>query len=213
MPGESDYCELCHKKFKVGQSLDIIPLDPTAEEPVHIYVHLKCGAPWRRKQEEQGQEINRRREQISRLDYLASAAYGKAHDSINCKALRRQRRLKRQLLEKVQGPGWTDEQWQALKRKYHHRCVCCRKKGLQLEPDHVKPIENGGAHHINNIQPLCKPCNMRKGARLADYRPRDVRQWERDIRGQCHETGARDLQLKVACIALCISGKSIALPV
>ena len=200
MVRESDYCELCHKKFRVGQSLDIIPLDPMADELVHVYVHLKCGASYRQKEKEQKQEINRLRERIARLDYLATATYGRAHDSINCKALRRQRRLKRQLLEKVQGPGWTDEQWQALKRKYHHRCVCCRKKGLKLEPDHVEPIEKGGRHHIKNIQPLCKPCNMRKGARYADYRPRDVRQWERNIRGQCRSgrlTGNRCKRLAI----------------
>lgn len=182
---DSDNCAICHKRFRVGQSLDIIPLDPTANEPVHVYVHFKCAAPYRRKQQELEEEIKTLREEISWLDYLASAAYGRAHDSINQKALRRQRRLRRKLLEKMQGPGWTDHQWEALKRKYHRRCLCCRKKGLELEPDHVEPIEKGGAHHINNIQPLCKACNMRKGARYKDYRPSDVREWERQIRGLC----------------------------
>jgi 5-methylcytosine-specific restriction endonuclease McrA len=163
----------------------MILLEPMADEPVHVYVHVKCAAPYRRKEQQKEKEISELKEKIYHLDYLAGAARGKAHDSINQRALRRQRRLKRRLLEMRQGPGWTEPQWQALKRKYHHRCLCCRKKGLQLEPDHIEPIEKGGAHHINNIQPLCKDCNMRKGARYHDYRPSDVREWERQIRGLC----------------------------
>lgn len=182
---DSDNCGVCHKPFRVGKPLEMIPLDPTAEEVIHVYVHPKCAAPYLRKQKEQDEEIRNLKEAIYRLDYLAGAASGKAHDSLNQRALRRQRRLRRRLLEKLQGPGWTPQQWETLVRKYHHRCVCCRKKGLQLEPDHVEPIEKGGAHHITNIQPLCKRCNMRKGARYHDYRPRDVREWEREIRGQC----------------------------
>jgi len=163
----------------------MIPLDPTAEEIVYVYVHPKCAAPYLRKQKKREEDPRNHKETIYRLDSLAGAAYGKAHDSVNQRALLRQRRLRRQLLEKLQGPGWTPEQWEALKRRYHHRCVCCRKKGLQLEPDHVEPVEKGGAHHISNIQPLCKRCNMRKGARYHNYRPADVRQWEREIRGKC----------------------------
>jgi 5-methylcytosine-specific restriction endonuclease McrA len=163
----------------------MIPLDLTANEPVYVHVHLKCATPYRRAEQDREQEINKLKEEIFHLGYLASASRGKAHDSINQKALRRQRRLRRQLLEKMQGAGWTEHQWQALKRKYNNRCLCCRKKGLKLEPDHVEPIEKGGVHHISNIQPLCKACNMKKGARYKDYRPSDVREWEREIRGQC----------------------------
>jgi 5-methylcytosine-specific restriction endonuclease McrA len=184
---DSDMCELCNKRFRVGQSLDIIPLgDGTEEgERVSVYVHERCAAPYRQKEKKRKEDIRHLEEEMSRLDYLASAVWGRAHDSINCKALRRQRRLKRQLLELRQGPGWTADQWEALKRKYHHRCVCCLQEGLRLEPDHIDPIDKGGAHHISNIQPLCKPCNMKKGARHHDYRPDDARQWERDIRGFC----------------------------
>lgn len=188
---DSDICEVCRKPFRVNQSLAIISLgDDTDEgERVKVWAHKKCALPYHQKKRESEKkreaEITQLVDEISRLDYLASAVWGRAHDSINCRALRRQRRLKRQLLELRQGPGWTVDQWEALKRKYHHRCVCCRKKGLKLEPDHIDPIDKGGTHHISNIQPLCKPCNMKKGARYYDHRPKDVREWERKIRGRC----------------------------
>jgi 5-methylcytosine-specific restriction endonuclease McrA len=146
--------------------LTTIPLDDGTQERerVYVYVHVKCAAPYPLIEKNQKKEVRQLEEEISQLDYLASAVDGRTPDSINCKALSKQRRLKRQLFEKRQGPGWTLDQWEPLKRKYHHRCVCCRKKGLKLEPDHIDPIDNGGAHHISNIQPLCKPCNMKKGA-------------------------------------------------
>ena len=184
---DSDICEVCCKRFRVGQSLDVIPLgnDTRESERVYVYVHVKCAAPYRETKQREEEEIKKLAEEYSQLDYLARAAKGKAHGSSNQKALRRQRRLKRQLLEKTQGPGWTADQWEAVKRKYHYRCVCCRRKGLNLEPDHVDPIDKRGAHRITNIQPLCKPCNMKKSARYKDYRPNDVHQWEREIRGLC----------------------------
>lgn len=202
---DSDTCEVCSKPFRVGQSLDLIPLgDETLEgERVCVYVHVKCASTYRQKEKNKDEEIRRLEEKISALGYLASAVKGRSSDSINCRALRRQRRLKRHLFEKRQGPGWTANQWEALKRKYHYRCVCCRKKGLKLEPDHIDPIDNGGAHHISNIQPLCKACNMKKGARFRDYRPKDVRRWEHEIRGVCQY----GILAAKPCSKLAIEGK------
>jgi hypothetical protein len=48
-----------------------------------------------------------------------------------------------------------------------------------LTPDHVVPVTLGGPNTIDNIQPLCRPCNMAKYRTPADYRvyelPRQVR--------------------------------------
>jgi len=67
------------------------------------------------------------------------------------------------------GGSYTPTQWAALYNKHRNRCLCCGKK-KRLSPDHVAPISKGGTSNIGNIQPLCLPCNLRKGNKSIDYR-------------------------------------------
>lgn len=46
-------------------------------------------------------------------------------------------------------------------------CVRCGTK-KRLTIDHIKPLSLGGTNDLENLQVLCRPCNSRKGARLAD---------------------------------------------
>jgi 5-methylcytosine-specific restriction endonuclease McrA len=62
---------------------------------------------------------------------------------------------------------FTAAQWDKL--KHNNLCLCCRKK-RKLTPDHVVPLSRGGSNKIQNIQPLCGPCNSRKGVKTTDYR-------------------------------------------
>ena len=64
---------------------------------------------------------------------------------------------------------FTAEEWENVKQKFGHRCLCCGKSG-KLQPDHVVPLACGGANTIENIQPLCGHCNSSKGAKTIDYR-------------------------------------------
>lgn len=64
----------------------------------------------------------------------------------------------------------TPEEWEALCAKYNHLCLCCGES-KPLTKDHVMPLSKGGMNTIENLQPLCLTCNVRKHARYIDYRP------------------------------------------
>ncbi len=63
----------------------------------------------------------------------------------------------------------TAAEWEAVCAYYNYRCLCCGQQ-KPLTADHVVPLSKGGANTIDNIQPLCKPCNSRKGDKTIDYR-------------------------------------------
>jgi 5-methylcytosine-specific restriction endonuclease McrA len=67
------------------------------------------------------------------------------------------------------GGAYTYEQWIALCNKYHNQCLCCGKK-RNLTADHVVPVSKGGTSNIDNIQPLCGPCNSKKKDKTIDFR-------------------------------------------
>jgi hypothetical protein len=69
---ESDICEVCCKRFRVGQSLDIIPVgeDTQEDERVYAYVHIKCAAPYRQRKQKEKEEIKRLEKEFFQLDYL-----------------------------------------------------------------------------------------------------------------------------------------------
>ena len=68
------------------------------------------------------------------------------------------------------GGRHTQNQWLELCAKFEFRCVCCFRI-TYLTRDHVIPLLMGGTDNIENIQPLCRSCNSRKGARnCIDYR-------------------------------------------
>jgi 5-methylcytosine-specific restriction endonuclease McrA len=69
------------------------------------------------------------------------------------------------------GGSYTEQEWLELRKKYGNRCLCCNKRRV-LVPDHVIPVVKGGSSNIENIQPLCQPCNSRKSARTTDFRLR-----------------------------------------
>ncbi len=67
------------------------------------------------------------------------------------------------------GGEYTEVQWKSLCRKHSYRCLRCNRR-RKLTPDHVVPVSKGGTSSIQNIQPLCGPCNSSKGTRTIDYR-------------------------------------------
>lgn len=50
----------------------------------------------------------------------------------------------------------------AIYKRDGYRCCKCGRKTNDLEIDHIMPIAKGGKTHPNNLQTLCKKCNMEK---------------------------------------------------
>lgn len=82
-------------------------------------------------------------------------------DKVN--AAQRKRRKGRPACGLFRGPEWI-----AFKATFDFTCQHCRaiEPTVRLEADHIVPIARGGSNDISNIQPLCRTCNSRKGARL-----------------------------------------------
>lgn len=69
------------------------------------------------------------------------------------------------------GGSYTAAEWKAITEHYGNKCLCCGRDDIKLTADHVIPVANGGTSNIDNIQPLCFPCNARKGTKTIDFRP------------------------------------------
>lgn len=62
----------------------------------------------------------------------------------------------------------TEAEWRGLTGRYELRCAKCSDI-KPLTRDHVIPLTSGGTDYIDNIQPLCKPCNSSKGTKTVRY--------------------------------------------
>lgn len=77
----------------------------------------------------------------------------------------------RQARMRINGGRHTTAEWVALCERYGNRCLRCGRK-RKLTKDHVIPVLHGGTDDIDNIQPLCGPCNSVKHTQAVDYRLR-----------------------------------------
>lgn len=60
-------------------------------------------------------------------------------------------------------PRWKPLRYKTL-RKYNFQCLSCNRGNLELHVDHIKPISKYPelAFDENNLQVLCKDCNLGK---------------------------------------------------
>jgi 5-methylcytosine-specific restriction endonuclease McrA len=64
---------------------------------------------------------------------------------------------------------FNQEEWMDI-CTYYNKCLCCGSTNKPLTIDHIFPIVHGGLHVKENIQPLCRECNSKKGKNFIDYR-------------------------------------------
>lgn len=71
---------------------------------------------------------------------------------------------------------FTLEEWHLLKIQYGHKCPRCGKcePKVKLTVDHIIPLTRGGSNWIENIQPLCGPCNTSKFTNITYYPPNAI---------------------------------------
>jgi len=81
----------------------------------------------------------------------------------------RQKRKKRLAAARLLGTH-TKNEWESLKKSLDFRCAKCGEKGWHLDKDHIVPLYLGGSDGIDNIQPLCAPCNARKGPDTTNWK-------------------------------------------
>lgn len=72
---------------------------------------------------------------------------------------------------KTESLSHTYGEWELLKKQYNYTCPCCHKSELEIKltEDHIIPLEKGGSDLIENIQPLCLKCNMKKHTKIIKY--------------------------------------------
>lgn len=69
-------------------------------------------------------------------------------------------------------PSVTMAEWSIVLELLGERCIACESDEY-LSVDHVVPLSLGGENNVLNLQPLCLRCNMKKGARIVDFRTRE----------------------------------------
>lgn len=62
-------------------------------------------------------------------------------------------------------------------RRDGYQCVRCGKRA-RLEADHVVPLAEGGAHHPDNGQTLCRACHIEKDAHARAEHVEGQAEWE-----------------------------------
>lgn len=73
-------------------------------------------------------------------------------------------RVAREIAARARGTH-TQEEWMAVLAQHGYRCARCGSTG-KMTKDHITPISKGGSDGIQNIRPLCAPCNAWKGNRM-----------------------------------------------
>jgi HNH endonuclease len=72
--------------------------------------------------------------------------------------------------------SYSREEWERVKAIFNRTCPSCEVKEPQIDlsADHIVPVALGGTNNIDNIQPLCRRCNSRKGIKIIRFKPNNT---------------------------------------
>lgn len=106
---------------------------------------------------------------VERAYYQRSRARGIVRPRNKPESITRMLQNHRRRANLAQSKGhYTARQWKALCDCFGHQCLVCGSSNITV--DHVVPLDKQGSNSIDNLQPLCKPCNSSKGTKTTDYR-------------------------------------------
>lgn len=147
-PRPRTQCKICNRGVRVA------PIrQPSAESKQRW---LDNNRPQRNAWERQ---YNQRPEVKTRRN-RSLAKTGSAREQVNRRRVR---------LAKAQG-SHTKAEWLDLCAWVGNKCVVPGCSRTDLTRDHIVPLSRGGTDYINNIQPLCRSHNSKKGTKMTNYR-------------------------------------------
>jgi 5-methylcytosine-specific restriction endonuclease McrA len=165
----TNWCEDCHKEYHHEYYLRNKEkiLKKASEQYENNKESQKAySREWQKNNRDKRIIITRRWRKNNR-EYVVSSSreYKKAHpDKVTASSERRR--------AKIMGNGGTvsDKEWKDILDKYGNICLRCGRNDVKLMMDHIIPINLGGRHSVENIQPLCQSCNSIKYLNTTDYR-------------------------------------------
>jgi 5-methylcytosine-specific restriction endonuclease McrA len=84
---------------------------------------------------------------------------------------RRAKKHNRRAKVSLAGGSCSPTEWGKILKRYNHTCPGCGETEEKLTVDHVVPVALGGTSNPDNLQPLCRRCNSRKGKKTVRYEP------------------------------------------
>lgn len=83
--------------------------------------------------------------------------------------VRLKNRMRKQKIKNAEGSHTVDDVKRILEMQ-KRKCAACYKKleGENYHVDHIVPLALGGSNWARNLQILCPPCNMSKGAKAPE---------------------------------------------
>lgn len=161
----SSRCKNCHaqavKKWQEN-NVDYFKEINKRWKQTHPEQHAQHNKKWASKNQDKVQAMNK--------DWRnRNPEYGSNWRKNNSDKIRNYQQVRRARIES-NGGNLTVEEWNSILNFYGHRCLRCGRTDVKLTIDHVLPIFFGGTHTIDNVQPLCGPCNSSKRYKHIDYR-------------------------------------------